>query len=101
MMDQITAQERKAILRGKWGDKIRIDELCTCGHRRSEHGESWPPEVMRGNPEIARSFAGHGKCLTTRSACACQKFTWKRTLFRSPRVRRKASRRDRGWAKAI
>jgi len=87
-MEQITPKERKVLLRIPWGNKIRIDELCTCGHRRSEHSDTWTREVIMAMPEHASSIVGHGSCI--HPACPCKKFTWKRTIFRSPRVRGRA-----------
>jgi len=40
-----------------------IDELCTCGHKRSEHGHSGLP--------------GHGPC----RECFCPQYRWKRFIF--------------------
>ncbi len=34
------------------------DELCECGHKKSEHGATLVP--------------GHGEC----NRCKCKKFTW-------------------------
>ena len=36
------------------------DEICSCGHRRSEHADTLS--------------LGHGQCLYP--SCACQRFTW-------------------------
>jgi len=38
-----------------------VDEMCTCGHKKSLHAGAWP-------------FEGHGACT---DVCTCQKFTWK------------------------
>lgn len=37
------------------------DEMCTCGHLRSEHGN--------------RRAIGHGACM--KIGCSCAQFTWK------------------------
>lgn len=47
--------------------KIIVDEVCTCGHLRSEHSDT-----------IA---FGHGNC----GHCFCQKYTWKALLFQLPK----------------
>jgi hypothetical protein len=88
-MDQITIKERMAIIRTRWGNKFRVDELCSCGHLRSEHQDTWPATIIRSNPDIAASIVGHGECAAPESSCACQKFTWKKTIFRTPRDRRR------------
>ena len=51
-----------------WEDVI--DELCRCGHRRSEHMDT-----------VAK---GHGGCL--KPECGCVKFTWKSFVYRQART---------------
>jgi len=41
------------------------DELCACGHKKSEH---------RVNPRSGAE--GHGECSHTAEGCPCDKFTW-------------------------
>ncbi len=43
-------------------DKIILDELCTCGHKRSEHNDTFTE--------------GHGSC----KKCKCVKFTWSKFI---------------------
>lgn len=45
----------------------RLDELCTCCHLRSQHGDT-----CGGLAE------GHGSC----NECDCQKYTWKEFLVK-------------------
>jgi hypothetical protein len=60
---QVFGQGRTVeLVDGKWRVCV-VDELCTCGHKRSEHSP-------RG---IHESLDGHGPC----DECDCFKFTWK------------------------
>jgi len=43
-----------------------IDEICDCGHKKSEHNDA------------VEGFAkGHGDC----TYCSCRKFTWKKFIY--------------------
>lgn len=55
---QKLTEEQKTMIR-----EDRADELCSCGHRKSEH-----------NDTLAR---GHGSC----KVCGCRKFTWVKFIF--------------------
>jgi hypothetical protein len=53
------------------------DELCTCGHKRSEHEMSHAAKYYGSglSEETAKILGlhGHGAC----TQCSCYKFTWK------------------------
>jgi len=49
--------------------KTIIDEMCTCGHLKSQHN----PTKLKVLAEIE----GHGKC----TVCDCKKFTWKSFVY--------------------
>jgi hypothetical protein len=52
------------------GTKLTIvNELCRCGHFRTQHQGFEGPAALRG----------HGACAT--SACDCGQFTWKTQVF--------------------
>ena len=46
--------------------KTIIDELCVCGHKKSEHCS------LYSDRERGFVAKGHGKC----KKCSCPKFTW-------------------------
>ena len=56
-MEKLTEKQKDLIRQGK------VDELCSCGHRKSEHYDT-----------IA---VGHGPC----KKCNCIKFTWVKFIF--------------------
>lgn len=45
------------------------DELCTCGHLKSEHHDA-----------VGGLAKGHGSC--SHKMCPCPKFTWQKTIKR-------------------
>lgn len=51
--------------------RVIVDEQCSCGHNRSNHGNTLAP--------------GHGECL--RDDCNCRKFTWTEMVFGRTRKR--------------
>lgn len=55
-----------------------VDERCSCGHLKSEHG---PSEVSKLKlvmpPEVLSAIKGHGKC----TKCDCKKFTWVEFIY--------------------
>ena len=47
-----------------------VDEMCACGHKKSEHDNSMPG---------VKVTEGHGACGV--SDCDCGKFTWVEFIF--------------------
>lgn len=54
-----------------------VDELCECGHLRSEHNDVGIGENM------PIGFVGHGSCLR----CACQRYRWESFMEDAPEKR--------------
>ncbi len=52
---------------GKWA----VDEMCHCGHAKSEHGSS----LHRLGDELIRSSCT-GNCCATGCDCTCDRFCW-------------------------
>jgi hypothetical protein len=57
------------------GDFV-FDEMCECGHLRSEHGSLTLP-IKHSNKRVR--VHDHGSCCA--SGCACTRFTWTRFIF--------------------
>lgn len=52
--------------------KTIVDEMCSCGHPRSQHNPQ--------GPKVYEASAGHSNC----KAChECAKFTWIRFIYES------------------
>ena len=68
-MDKIKVElldSRDAILKAQ--AEGTLDELCNCGHLRSEHRGA-----KTGNQELDEALAGHGSC----TRCECEKYRFK------------------------
>jgi len=50
---------------------MKKDELCKCGHLKSEHNDNI-------------GMKGHGSC--SRVECYCSKFTWKQNIEREETI---------------
>lgn len=53
-----------------------MDELCVCGHKRSQHMAK-THELL--GYVIPKDFEGHGEC----RECLCEQFKWKAFIYKT------------------
>jgi len=51
-----------------------VNELCKCGHFRTQH-DAWMFQPTATTTQIQVFPGGHGRCVS--DACSCGQFTWK------------------------
>lgn len=66
-----------------------VDEMCECGHAKSEHGSS--STNMDG--QIVRLSRDEGSCCS--GQCACPRFTWARYITETEAVQQALYERPR------
>lgn len=75
-----------------WGERMILDELCGCGHKRTEHGNTFT--FGHGGCKLGDRRGKRGE--KRRAAlCACSRFTWVKHIARKATKAEKAlARKD-------